>query len=80
MTGKPYITARQRDGQYRKIECEDYDDVYDKISYMMSHNDRWVEIHIWAYPPNGHPYSIKVYQEPYDAIQDLRMFVDEARL
>lgn len=70
MTGKPYITARQTDGQYRKIECEDYDDAYDKLSFMMSHNDRWSEINfVGKY--GDEPYRKTIYRDPKDIIEEI---------
>lgn len=77
MTKKPYITARQADGQYRRIDCEDYEDAYDKLSFMLSHNDRWREIRVWSHDRDGRAEWVKVYQEPSDAIEDLRIIVQD---
>ena len=78
MIKKPFITARQTDGQGHKIECEDYDDAYEKLSFMLSHYDKWREIYIWAHhAPSDWSHSITVYQDPKYAIQKLREFVQD---
>ena len=70
MTKELYITARQADGQYRKIECKDYDDAYDKLSFMLSHNDRWAEIHfVGRY--GEEPYRKTVYHDPKEIIEEM---------
>lgn len=66
------ISGLMADGQVHYIDCDDLDEAYDRLLFMLCHNNKWAEIHVYA----GDTFKV-VYRDPAIVIEEIRAMEEE---